>query len=102
MFGHEQLSASPGEGIHHPLVRHLVGAELALDPELGQLIREPLKDKLYRVGKIFRCKFMTAPGCQFEIRSAAFKRIEAALAESGLSFAGGAPQTILVRRAEPA
>ena len=79
-----------------------IGADMALDPELGQLIREPLKGKLYRVDpgiKIFRCKFMTSPGCQFEIRSAAFKMIEAALAESGIAFAGAAPQTVLVRRA---
>src|SRR5262249_13310254 len=79
-----------------------IGAELVLDPELGQLIREPLKGKLYRVDpgiKIFRCKFMTAPGCQFEMRSAALKKIEAALADAGISFAGAGPQTILVRRA---
>jgi small-conductance mechanosensitive channel len=82
-----------------------IGAEMALDPELGPLIREPLKGKLYRVDpgvKIFRCKFMTAPGCQFEIRSAALKMIEAALAEAGISFAGAEPQTILLRRAQPA
>jgi moderate conductance mechanosensitive channel len=78
-----------------------IGAEMALDPELGQLIREPLKGKLYRVDpgvKLFRCKFMTAPGGQFEIRSAALKMIEAALTEAGISFAGAEPQTILVRR----
>ena len=82
-----------------------IGAEMALDPELGQLIREPLKGKLYRVDpgvKIFRCKFMTAPGCQFEIRSAALKMIEAALAEAEVSFAGAGPQTILVGRVQPA
>jgi small-conductance mechanosensitive channel len=48
-----------------------IGEDLALDPELGPLIREPLKGKLYRVDpgvKIFRCKFMTAPGCQFDVR----------------------------------
>jgi small-conductance mechanosensitive channel len=79
-----------------------IGANLALDPEVGQLMREPLKAKLYRIDpgiKIFRCKFMTAPGCQFEIRSAALKMIEAALTEAGISFAGAGPQTILVRRA---
>lgn len=79
-----------------------IGADMALDPELGQLIREPLKGKLYRVDpgiKIFRCKFMTTPGCQFELRAAALKLIEAALGESGISFAGGGPQTILVKRA---
>ena len=78
------------------------GADLAIDPELGQLILEPLKGKLYRVDpgmKIFRCKFMTAPGCQFDVRPAALKKVEAALDEAGISFAGGAPQTILVRRA---
>jgi moderate conductance mechanosensitive channel len=79
-----------------------IGEELALDPELGPLIREPLKGKLYRVDpgvKIFRCKFMTAPGCQFDVRAAALKKIEAALVEAGISFAGAGPQTILVRRA---
>jgi hypothetical protein len=66
------------------------------------LIREPLKGTLYRVDpgiKIFRCKFMTAPGCQFDVRSAALKKIEAALGEAGMSFAGAGPQTILVRPA---
>ncbi len=79
-----------------------IGEGLALDPELGPLIREPLKGKLYRVDpgvKIFRCKFMTAPGCQFDVRTAALKNIEAALVEAGIFFAGAGPQTILVRRA---
>jgi small-conductance mechanosensitive channel len=79
-----------------------IGEDLALDPELGLLIREPLKGKLYRVDpgvKIFRCKFMTTPGCQFDVRTAALKRIETALVEAGISFAGAEPQTILVRRA---
>jgi moderate conductance mechanosensitive channel len=79
-----------------------IGEDLALDPELGPLIRDPLKGKLYRVDpgiKIFRCKFMTAPGCQFDVRTAALRRIEAALVEAGISFAGAGPQTILVRPA---
>jgi len=79
-----------------------IGENLALDSELGPLIREPLKGKLYRVDpgvKIFRCKFMTAPGCQFDLRTAALKKIEAALVGAGISFAGAGPQTILVRRA---
>ena len=79
-----------------------IGEDLALDPELGPLIREPLKGKLYRVDpgiKIFRCKFMTAPGCQFDVRTAALKGIEAALVEAGISLAGAGPQTILIRRA---
>jgi hypothetical protein len=56
-----------------------IGEDLALDPELGPLIREPLKGKLYRVDpgvKIFRCKFMTTPGCQFDVRTAALKRMK--------------------------
>jgi len=76
--------------------------DLALDPELGPLIRKPLKGKLDRVDpgvKIFRCKFMTAPGCQLDVGTAALKKIEAALVEAGISFAGAGPQTILVRRA---
>ena len=79
-----------------------IGENLALDSELGPLIREPLKGKLYRVDpgvKIFRCKFMTAPGCQFDLRTAALKKIEAALVGAGISFADAGPQTILVRRA---
>jgi moderate conductance mechanosensitive channel len=79
-----------------------IGEDLALDPEIGPLIREPLKGKLYRVDpgvKTFRCKFMTTPGCQFDVRAAALKKIEAALVEAGISFAGAGPQTILVRRA---
>jgi moderate conductance mechanosensitive channel len=42
-----------------------IGSDMTLDPELGPLIREPLKGKLCRVDpgiKLFRCKFMTAPG----------------------------------------
>jgi moderate conductance mechanosensitive channel len=79
-----------------------VGEDMTVDPELAPLIREPLKGKLYRVDpgvKIFRCKFMTAPGCQFDLRTAALKKIEAALLEAEISFAGAGPQTILVRRA---
>jgi moderate conductance mechanosensitive channel len=79
-----------------------IGEDMTLDPELGPLIREPLKCKLYRVDpgvKIFRCKFMTAPGCQFDVRTAALKKIEAALVEAEIPFAGAGPQIILVRRA---
>jgi hypothetical protein len=42
---------------------------------------------------------MTAPGCQFDVRTAALKKIEAALVEAEIHFAGAGPQTILVRRA---
>lgn len=76
-----------------------VGEAMAEDPELGPLIREPLKGKLYRIDpgvKVFRCKFMTMPGRQFEIRSAALRMIEAALGRAGIAFAD-AGQTIVIR-----
>jgi small-conductance mechanosensitive channel len=79
-----------------------IGEDMILEPEFGELIREPLKGKLYRVDpgvKIFRCKFMTAPGFQFDVRTAALKKIEAALGDAGIDFAGAEPQTILIGRA---
>jgi len=69
-----------------------VGEEMMADPELARLIMEPLKGKLYRVDpgvKIFRCKFRTAPGRQFDVRAQAYRRIEAALGKLGLRFADG-------------
>ncbi|MEA3192763.1 MAG: moderate conductance mechanosensitive channel [Betaproteobacteria bacterium] len=80
-----------------------VGEEMAADPEIGRLIQETLKGKLYRVDpgvKIFRCKFRTAPGKQFDVRAQAYKRIEAALAKMGVGFADG-NQTVLITH-EPA
>ena len=67
-----------------------VGEEMLADPEVGHLIMEPLKGKLYRVDpgvKVFRCKFRTAPGDQFDVRAQAFRRIEAALGKMGVGFA---------------
>ena len=69
-----------------------VGEEMRADPEIGPLIMEPLKGKLYRVDpgvKIFRCKFRTAPGRQFDVRAQAYKRIEAALNRMEIRFADG-------------
>jgi small-conductance mechanosensitive channel len=69
-----------------------VGEEMAADPEIGRLMHETLKGKLYRVDpgvKIFRCKFRTAPGRQFDVRAQAYKRIEAALVKMGVGFADG-------------
>jgi small-conductance mechanosensitive channel len=69
-----------------------VGEEMMTDPEVGSLIMEPLKGKLYRVDpgvKIFRCKFRTAPGKQFDVRAQAYKRIEAALTKMDVRFADG-------------
>ncbi len=69
-----------------------VGEEMVADPELGPMILEPLKGKLYRVDpgvKIFRCKFRTAPGKQFDVRAQAYKRIEAALRKLDVRFADG-------------
>jgi small-conductance mechanosensitive channel len=75
-----------------------VGEEMAADPEVGPAMLEPLKGKLYRIDpgvKIFRCKFRTAPGNQFDVRAQAFKRIEAALAKLGVGFADG-KQTVVI------
>ena len=75
-----------------------VGEEMKADPEVGPLIMESLKGKLYRVDpgvKIFRCKFRTAPGKQFDVRAQALKRVEVALKAIGVSFADGT-QTVLV------
>ncbi|HEX7251111.1 MAG TPA: mechanosensitive ion channel domain-containing protein [Burkholderiales bacterium] len=75
-----------------------VGEEMTADPEVGHLLIEPLKGKLYRVDpgvKIFRCKFRTAPGNQFDVRAQAYRRIEAALGKMGVGFADG-KQTVVV------
>ena len=77
-----------------------IGIEMMSDPDVGHMLRMPLKSKLARVDpgvKVFRCKFQTAPGNQFDVRAQAFKRIEAALRAQGLNFADGA--TIVMERA---
>jgi small-conductance mechanosensitive channel len=69
-----------------------VGEEMLADPEVGPLLMETLKGKLYRVDpgvKIFRCKFRTAPGKQFDVRAHAYKRIEEALKKMEVRFADG-------------
>ena len=69
-----------------------IGEAMQEDEEIGHLIREPLKAKLYRIDpgvKIFRCKFQTAPGNQFDVRAQAYRRIEAAMLRDGLVFADG-------------
>ena len=76
-----------------------VGEEMKADAEIGPLMLQPLKGKLYRIDpgvKIFRCKFQTTPGKQFDVRAQAYKRIEAALKAMGVSFADGM-QTIVVQ-----
>ena len=79
-----------------------IGEAMLLDEEVGHLIREPLKAKIYRIDpgiKIFRCKFQTAPGNQFDVRAQAYRRIEAAMKEAGMVFADGR-QTLLLPSAE--
>lgn len=69
-----------------------VGEEMQADPEVGPLLLETLKGKLYRVDpgvKIFRCKFRTAPGKQFDVRAQAYRRIEEALKKMDVRFADG-------------
>ena len=89
-------------GIDSEKVRKMikkVGEEMKADPDIGPLIMESLKGKLYRVDpgvKIFRCKFRTAPGKQFDVRAQALKRIEAALKAMGIGFADGT-QTVLMQ-----
>jgi hypothetical protein len=61
-------------------------------------MREPLKGKIYRIDpgvKIFRCKFETTPGKQFDVRAAAFKLIEQRLREAGIRFAESAQTVVL-------
>ena len=75
-----------------------IGEEMMADAELAKVIMMPLKAKLYRIqpgAKIFRCKVQTPPNKQFEIRTEAYRRIEAALAEAGISFADVTPQVIV-------
>ncbi|MGB3935116.1 MAG: mechanosensitive ion channel domain-containing protein [Burkholderiales bacterium] len=69
-----------------------VGEEMKADAAIGPLMIEPLKGKLYRIDpgvKIFRCKFRSPPGKQFDVRASALKRIEAALKQMGVQFADG-------------
>jgi len=74
-----------------------IGEDMMADPEIGPMIIEPLKGKLYRIDpgvKVFRCKFRSPPGKQFDLRANALKRIEAALRKMGLTFARG--QTVIM------
>jgi small-conductance mechanosensitive channel len=76
-----------------------VGEDMKTETAIGQYILEPLKGKLYRIDpgvKVFRCKFRSPPGKQFDIRAAALKRIEAALREMGVRFADGV-STVVVK-----
>lgn len=76
-----------------------VGEDMQADPVIGPLMLEALKGKLYRIDpgvKIFRCKFRSPPGKQFDVRANALKRIEAALKKMNVQFADGR-QTILLQ-----
>lgn len=75
-----------------------IGQEMLSDPDLASAIVEPLKAKVYRIEpgvKIFRCKIQTPPGRQFEVRAAAFRRIEAALRAKGIPFADARSRIVL-------
>ncbi|MSQ62599.1 MAG: mechanosensitive ion channel [Betaproteobacteria bacterium] len=76
-----------------------VGEDMKADPDLGPLIIESLKCKLFRIDpgvKVFRCKFRSPPGKQFDVRAGALKRIEAALKKMNLQFADG-KNTVLIQ-----
>ncbi|MGH8764581.1 MAG: mechanosensitive ion channel family protein, partial [Burkholderiales bacterium] len=80
-----------------------IGEEMKADPVFGPLMLEPLKGKLYRIDpsvKIYRCKFQTAPGKQFDVRAQALKRIEAALRTMDIGFADTTRRTLV--QAQPA
>lgn len=80
-----------------------IGEEMQADPDIGPLMIEPLKGKLYRIDpgvKIFRCKFRSPPAKQFDVRASALKRIEAALKKLGIQFADG--RQIAVMQPAPA
>ena len=69
-----------------------VGEDMKADPAIGPMMLEALKGKLYRIDpgvKVFRCKFRSPPGKQFDVRANALKRIEAALKKMDLHFADG-------------
>jgi small-conductance mechanosensitive channel len=76
-----------------------VGEDMKVDPVIGPMMIEPLKGKLYRIDpgvKIFRCKFRSPPGKQFDIRGNALKRLEEGLKKMGIGFADGR-QTVLLQ-----
>jgi small-conductance mechanosensitive channel len=82
-----------------------IGEDMKADPVLGPFILEPLKGKLYRIDpgvKIFRCKFRSPPGKQFDVRAGALRRIEASLKEMGVSFADLRQTVILNGNPAPA
>ena len=75
-----------------------IGQEM-LETDLARHIMAPLKCKLYRIDpgvKLFRCKVQTEPGLQFEVRTEAYRRIELALRDAGLTFAT-ATQNLVVQ-----
>ena len=81
-----------------------VGEAMLQDEEVGHLLREPLKGKLSRIDpgvKVFRCKFETTPGKQFEVRAQAIKRLELALKAAGIGFADGRQVVLLQRMDDP-
>ena len=81
-----------------------VGEAMLQDEEVGHLLREPLKGKLSRIDpgvKLFRCKFETTPGKQFDVRAQAIKRLEAALKAAGIGFADGRQVVYLQRVDDP-
>jgi small-conductance mechanosensitive channel len=68
-----------------------IGEDLMQDPELGPGFLQPFKFQgvkaLEETGILFRGKFMTLPGAQFQIRKAIFERVQKDFKEQGIKFA---------------
>lgn len=68
-----------------------IGEDLMQDPELGPGFLQPFKFQgvkaMEETGIVFRGKFMTLPGAQFQIRKAIFERVQKDFKEQGIKFA---------------
>lgn len=68
-----------------------VGEAMMKDPEIAQVLIEPLKSqgvsRLTDSSMVFRAKFKAVPGQQFLVRREAYRRIQDAFTENGIEFA---------------
>jgi small-conductance mechanosensitive channel len=68
-----------------------IGEQLKLDPELSQVIIEPMRmqrvDQFGDYGIVLKVKMKTRPGEQFAVRKKAFPMIKKLFDENGIEFA---------------